>query len=321
MNTPIASGDSADRRYTFTVFTPTYNRAHTLPRVYESLRAQTLRDFEWLVIDDGSTDGTAQLFEKWNAEANFPLRYARQQHQGKHVAFNRGVEQAQGELFLNLDSDDACVPHALERFKHHWDAIPKKQRLQFSAVTALCVDQHGKLIGTTFPRDATDSDSLEIRYKFRVKGEKWGFHRTSVLRQFPFPVLGGYVPESIVWAAIARKFKTRFVNEPLRIYWADESGHPDQITKLRRPAQNAPGGALWHKSVLNGQTDWFWCAPQQFLRSAVQFSRYSFHIGVDVRKQAGSLTNFRAKALWALMLPAGIAAHLCDRRGIPVGKF
>jgi len=314
MSTPSAPDADADRRYTFTVFTPTYNRARTLSRVYQSLCAQTFRDFEWLVIDDGSTDRTEELVRAWQAEAPFRIRYLWQENQGLNVAFNRGVQEAQGELFLQLDSDDACVPQALERFKYHWDAIPDVKRPQFSAVTALCMDQHGRLVGTRFPQDVTDSDYLETRYKFKVKGEKWGFHCTSVLRHFPFPTMEGCIPEGVIWAGIASNFKTRFVNELLRIYWAGESDYPDQLSKSGAPAHHAPGCALWHKSVLNGHIDWLSYAPEEFLRSALHFSRFSFHLGVSLRRQAASLTNFRARALWALMLPAGLAAHRRDRR-------
>ena len=93
-------------RYTFTIFTPTFNRAHTLQRVYTSLAQQTYRDFEWLVMDDGSTDSTSQLIETWKGESNFPIRSYKQENMGKHVAFNRGVEHAEGELLLVLESDD-----------------------------------------------------------------------------------------------------------------------------------------------------------------------------------------------------------------------
>ena len=103
----------------FTVFTPTYNRAYTLHRVYESLKAQTYRDFEWLIVDDGSNDNTRELIQKWQNESLFSIRYIYQQNSGKHIAFNRAVREAKGELFLTLDSDDACVEEALERFKYH----------------------------------------------------------------------------------------------------------------------------------------------------------------------------------------------------------
>ena len=115
-------------RYVFTVFTPTFNRSLTLRRVYESLRLQTFRDFEWLIVDDGSTDCTKELVEKWRTESSFPIRYIYQENRGKPAAFNQGVQKAQGELFLTLDSDDACVPQALERLKYHWIASRRKKR-------------------------------------------------------------------------------------------------------------------------------------------------------------------------------------------------
>src|SRR5687767_5062754 len=206
--------------YAFTVFTPTYNRAHTLERVYASLDAQSFRDFEWLIVDDGSTDDTRSLVERWRQQARFPIRYLWQENSGKHVAFNVAVREARGELFLPFDSDDGCVPHALECFRRHWESIPGDRRARFSAVTALCKDQHGNLVGSKFPYAVTDSNSLEIHYRFHVTGEKWGFHRTEVLRQYPFPeIRATHVPESVVWGKIALRYSTRFVNDVLRIYY------------------------------------------------------------------------------------------------------
>jgi glycosyltransferase involved in cell wall biosynthesis/SAM-dependent methyltransferase len=309
-------GDDAGRAYdhTFTVFTPTYNRADTLPRVYESLAAQSFRDFEWLVCDDGSTDGTRALVEGWIREAAFPIRYFRQPNQGKHVAYNNGVRRARGELFLTLDSDDACVPQALERFKRLWESIPEPDREQFSAVTALCVDQHGHLVGDRFPFDPTDSDSLEIRYRFKVRGEKWGFQRTSVLREFPFPVLDGarHVPPSVVWSAIARRYKTRYVNEVLRIYYVAERS--DQLSRAQARVKNARGLALWHGSVLDHDLRWFRVAPLRLAGSAVNYVRYSLHAGCRPAQALRRLTLWRARALALLTSPIGVGVYLRDRR-------
>lgn len=206
--------------FRFTVFTPTYNRAHTLPRVYDSLHTQSYRDFEWLIVDDGSNDGTGKLVEKWIETNSFPIRYFYQTNQGKHVAFNRGVSEAEGDLFLPLDSDDICLLHTLERLHHHWESIPIQDRDKFSGVTCLCMDSCGKVIGSRFPADVIDSDPITIRTRYGVTGEKWGFIRTEVLRHFPFPVIPKerFVAEALVWNRIARKYKIRFVNEPLRIY-------------------------------------------------------------------------------------------------------
>src|SRR5260370_38611217 len=94
----------------FTVFTPTFNRRHTLLRLFESLQMQTLRDFEWLVVDDGSTDGTSELMRELEQRGWFPLRYYCQANRGKHVASNLAVDLSAGELFPILDSDDRPLP-------------------------------------------------------------------------------------------------------------------------------------------------------------------------------------------------------------------
>jgi glycosyltransferase involved in cell wall biosynthesis len=307
-----APDDGPAAVYTFTVFTPTHNRAHTLHRVYESLAAQTFRDFEWLIGDDGSTDNTRELVERWVREAGFPIRYGWQPHQGKHVAFNRAVAAAQGELFLPLDSDDACVPHALARLRHHWQAIPEPERARFSAVSALCMDQHGALVGTRFPFDPTDSNSLEIRHRFGVKGEKWGFHRTAVLRQFPFPVLGPdsrYVPERVVWGAIARRFQTRYVNEVLRVYYVGDG--PGTLSAAAVP--QARGLAFGHRVMLDRELDWFPRAPLTFVRTAVHYVRFSLHARCGVWQALRCLETTGARLLVLLVWPIGVVAWLRDR--------
>jgi glycosyltransferase involved in cell wall biosynthesis len=296
----------------FTVFTPTFNRAATLERVYESLKSQTLRDFEWLIVDDGSVDDTADLVRKWQQEADFPIRYTFQQNEGKHVAFNQGVRQARGELFLTFDSDDACVPQALERFKHHWESIPIRQRERFSAVTALCVDQHGRLIGSRFPYDVTDSNTLEIIYRYKVKGEKWGFQRTDVLRNYPFPedIRRQIFPEGLIWSKIAREYHTRYVNEPLRTYFIDGPS----LIHGQKPGSNAIGGTLENLAVLNDYIDFFRYSPIEFARSACLYIRFSLHCGTNLRTQARKLKNPIAWILWAACLPVGVLLYVKDQK-------
>jgi glycosyltransferase involved in cell wall biosynthesis len=301
--------------YTFTVFTPTYNRCRTLPRVYESLRPQTYRNFEWLIVDDGSADGTKELVEKWQAESEFPIRYFYQENHGKAVAFNRGVQEAQGELFLTLDSDDACVPQALERFKYHWDSIPLNQRDNFSAITVLGKDQNGRLVGDKFARDVLDSDSIELVFKYQVKGDKWGFHRTDILRQFPFPVFPNvkFIPEALLWFTLSRKFKTRFVNEVLLINYVND-GAEDHLSSLSPEVMF--GRALFHKYVLNELVDWLYRSPTNLFRSAINFSRYSIDLGKGPYSQFKELRPLTARILLAMSLPVGFAMSLKDKRNL-----
>jgi glycosyltransferase involved in cell wall biosynthesis len=299
--------------FKFTVFTSTYNRADTLHRPYRSLCAQSMRDFEWLIVDDGSTDQTRDLVETWQREADFRIRDLHQSNCGKPAATNLGVNEAHGEFFLTLDSDDGCTSDALERFLYHWSNIPLEAQSRFSAVTALCQDQHGMLVGTPYPKDILDSNSIELSYKYKVKGEKWGFQRTDVLKQFPFPVdpEHKFVSESVVWLAIARRYQTRFVNERLRIYWIDDGAH-DHLTTLRQEVVH--GRAACHRVILDDLIGWFPQAPLELARSAINFSRYSFDQGMGPIHQFGQINSKAARLLLLASLPFGYAISLSDRR-------
>ena len=296
-------------QYVFTVFTATYNRDHTLHRVYDSLKSQTYRSFEWLVIDDGSTDNTRELIDKWQQENLFPIRYFYQENSGKHIAANLAAREAKGELFLPLDSDDSCCPQALERFKYHWDSIPANKKDLFSGVSCLCQDEAGEIVGTSFPFNPTDSNSLEIRYRYKVKGDKWGFHKTEILLEFPFVDFTGYsfIPANMVWNKIARKYQTRFVNETLRVYFSGS----DQITK-QSPQKNAFKCFLLHKNVLNTELDYFLFNPLMFLISAVHYSRFSFHLEINIIEQINKLQNKLAILLWLFALPLGYLVYYKD---------
>lgn len=294
--------------YRFTVFTPTFNRAHTLGRVYESLKVQTSRDFEWLIVDDGSSDGTRALVESWVAEAWFPIRYIWQPNQGKHVATNRAAQEARGELFLTLDSDDACLPQALERLACHWESIPAEIRHQFAGVTVLCQDHEGQPVGNDFPASPLDSDSVELRYRYHVDGEKWGFQRTTVMRAHPFPEIQGVsrVSESLVWDRIGLTYKTRFVNEVLRIYYRDA---PSEVTRPA-PWRNAAMYADYYRIPLNEHLKYFFLAPVAFFRSAALSIRCSFYAKQSLKEQLGSLSHAGGRLLWLMALPVGAAAYL-----------
>jgi glycosyltransferase involved in cell wall biosynthesis len=292
---------------------------HTLPRVYESLKAQIYRNFEWIIVDDGSTDQTNELVKKWQKEAEFPIRYFWQQNEGKHVAFNRGVREAHGEFFLPFDSDDACVPEALERFKFHWDSISTEQKPLFSGVCGLCKDQYGRLVGNRFPFDITDSDSLEIYYRYGVKGEKWGFQCSEVLRRYPFAEVEGarYVPEGVVWNAIAKSYKIRFVNEVLRIYFIQNAFSSDQIThSLSDPSRNAAGGAFYYEFRLNQEIAWFRYNPWDFIRSAVNYVRFSLHSGMGIPRSLKKIRPLFSKMLVVLAIPIGVFLYAFEKRNI-----
>lgn len=296
--------------YLFTVFTTTYNSVHTLHRPYESLLAQTLNDFEWLIVDAGS-DETESLVKSWCEQRfPFPIRYFRMPNSGKHGAINFGVKEARGKLFVILDADDECVPEALERLLHHWDSIPDEKKQRFAGVGVLCRDQHGTIVGSTFPFDVTDADFLELWHRYKVRGEKWLAIRTEVMREYPFPEIPEFrsIPESVVLFRMARKYQIRWVNETLRVYWV----HPQSISRKLDPSVIAGPVSVLHSVRLNEQLDWFFRAPFFYSKSAVHYSRFCFHRGLGLIAQVRELKSIWARLLWGILLPFGYFTYLRD---------
>ena len=132
-----------------TVFTPTYNRRKSLPRVFESLKMQTFRDFIWIIVDDGSTDDTESLVDEFKKKADFKIVYIYQKNAGKHSAINRALQETTSELFLIADSDDSFKANALEVFIDTWESIPEEERNQYKGVIAKCYNaEDGTPIGS-----------------------------------------------------------------------------------------------------------------------------------------------------------------------------
>jgi len=297
---------------TFTLFTPTYNRRHTLRRPYESLLAQTSRDFEWVVVDDGSTDGTEDLVRGWAAEGRLPMRYFRQEHRGAHCAMNLGVREAQGMFFSKLDSDDACRPETLARFATLWAEMPPDLREGFAGITGLCENQRGERIGDAFPHSPLDASPPELSYRYKVRGDKFGFLRTSALREHPQPedVGGNFIPEGVLWHKIAQRYRTRYVNEVFLTVWLDQ---PSLTRGPSRAAVNAAGHRLLFMSMLNADLPWLRYAPWRFLCGAANYCRFSCHCGVSAPAQWADLHGLGAKLLWFLGAPLGWPLYWRDR--------
>jgi glycosyltransferase involved in cell wall biosynthesis len=293
----------------FTVFTATFNRRETLPRVFDSLRQQTSRDFEWLIVDDGSTDGTEDLIGPWREEADFPIRYIRQENRGKHVAMNRGVRDAAGDLFLPLDSDDACVPEALETLTAHWLAIPHGEREGFSGVCCHCMDANGSLVGERFGEPWFDAYPAQIASSGRVVGEKWGFQRTEVQRRFPFPEYPGekLAPESLVWDRIGREYKLRYVDIALRIYHFSPDG---LMAGLRMRAAASPNSHADYYAQRLGLP----LTPLDRAKNLTNECRYSLHARRRIR--IGEAHRVVSALLLPFALPLGALLYLKDRRAL-----
>jgi glycosyltransferase involved in cell wall biosynthesis len=297
----------------FTVFTPTYNRADTLHRAYESLVHQTFHDFEWLIVDDGSTDGTGELVERWQQEASFPIRYIWQANAHKKVAFNRGVREALGSFFLNLDSDDALTHDALEILYREWLSIPEDLREGFVGVCGLCINTDKKVIGNEFPQDPLDSNITEVFYKYRIRGDKCGFNRTDVLRLYSFPEdVKGHVPEGLIWSSIAEKYQLRYINKIILRVYLDTSNSLTRSRDFLSIKQNAEGSALWMSAVLSNELHWFFKSPLWFLRMSANYTRFHNHMRASGNRKKYFVKGWGGKCLVMLMQPVGYLLYYRD---------
>ena len=220
-----------------TVFTPLYNRKELLLRLYESLKAQTCRSFEWLIVDDGSSDGSYELAKELEErEDRFPIRAFRMERNGgKHRAINFGTAQARGWLFFIVDSDDALTPDAIEKIFAWEETIQRED--SFAGIGFLRADPSGQPLGTSFPEKLCDCTTLE-REANQITGDKAEVFYTQLLRRYPFPEFEGetFLSEAVVWDRIAHDgLKIRWINES--IYLCDYQ--PDGLT------------ANWHKNLAN----------------------------------------------------------------------
>ena len=230
---------------TLTVFTPAYNRAHTLPRTYESLLRQKNKGFCWLIVDDGSQDGTADLVKKWQAADNgFEIRYVYKENGGMHTAHNTAYEQIDTELNVCIDSDDALAEDAVEKILTKWQRVKDKG---YAGIIGLDADMNGNIIGKGFPESMTET-TLSGYYAAGGSGDKKLVYRTDVIKQYlPYPVFEGekYVALAYVYILIDQKYRLAVLDEVLCNVDYQTDGHS---TGMWREYLRSPRGfAAWRK--------------------------------------------------------------------------
>lgn len=196
-----------------TIFTPAYNRAHTLPRTYESLRQQDCKDFIWLIVDDGSTDETAELVNSWKKEDNgFEIQYIYKENGGMHTAHNIAYENIHTELNVCIDSDDKMALGAVSKIKRTWNQVREKG---YAGLIALDADFSGNLIGKGFP-DGMQDTTLGGYYAAGGSGDKKLIYRTDVINSVsPYPVFSGekYVGLVYKYTLVDQKYRLFVLND------------------------------------------------------------------------------------------------------------
>lgn len=226
-----------------TVFTPTYNRAYIIEQLYRSLQRQTFHDFEWLVVDDGSTDHTEELFRTWQQEDNrFPIRYYKKENGGKQRAINDALELARGELFFTVDSDDYLTDDALEKIDCWERDLPRNGK--YCGVAGNLGTSETETPNHSFDMPYYEGTLLD-RYGV-VDGERAMAIYTTVHRKYPYPEFDGekFITEAVVYNRIAHDgYKMRFFNDIIWIYEYLEDGLTRSGSKLF--INNPRGYGLW----------------------------------------------------------------------------
>lgn len=199
-----------------TIFTPAYNRAHTLSRTYESLCRQTSKDFEWLVVDDGSSDHTGELVKTWIDERKIDIRYIYQENQGMHGAHNTAYRNIHTELNTCIDSDDYMPDDAVEKIVTFWKANGSDR---YAGLMGLDYSEKGGLIGKRFPAELKES-TLSGYYLNGGLGDKKVVYRTAVTNQYPeYPRFGNekYLSLGYKYLLIDQDYTLLTLNECLVI--------------------------------------------------------------------------------------------------------
>lgn len=212
-----------------TVFTPTYNRAYCLGDLYESLCRQTSNDFLWLIIDDGSTDETKSLVEKWQKEDKIAITYFYKENGGMHSGYNAAYDLIETELNMCMDSDDYCTDHAVASILNHWKIFGSDK---FAGIFALDSLKNGKVIGDQFPPELTETTIGEFYWIHHLKGDKKLIYRTEVIKKYgKYPEFDGekFVPIFCIPFMIDRDYKMLTLNEVICVVEYREDGSTKNI--------------------------------------------------------------------------------------------
>lgn len=212
----------------FTILTPTYNRANFLNRLFESLKNQTFKDFEWLIIDDGSTDNTREIVHSYQILShNFKIEYIFQQNGGKHRALNTGIKHARGELIFIADSDDWLPDNGLEICDVVEKSIPASQKQFFAGISGVDGFNLDEIVGTTYRGIGWLDITFSQREKYGIWGDRKEVYYLNVLKDFPFPEFENenFLSEGVVWERIANAgLKIRHFNKIIYLVEYQQDG-------------------------------------------------------------------------------------------------
>lgn len=285
---------------TVTVLTPTFNRGGVLRSLWDSLQKQTVKDFEWLVVDDGSTDGTKNLITQLQEKSDFPIRYIHKSNGGKHTALNVGIQTICSELTFIVDSDDCVTEDAIESILK----IHKKYRLQnnICGYAFLRAFPDGKVNGKKFEVDEKIGSYIDVRVNGDdTSADKAEVFKTHCLKEFPFPEYPNekFLGEDLVWVRMARKYQMVHINKAIYIGNYLEDG----LTNNRRKHNIASPVGCMHRAEEFMESD---LKIIYRIKGGLQYIVYGKFAGV---KAIDLIRKSRHKILVTVCIPGGLLLY------------
>ena len=245
---------------------------------------QTFKNFEHIIVDDGSTDNCAKLIMDYLNQAQFPVIFIKKTNGGKHTGTNIAWKLASGKYVVNLDSDDELLPHALQFMVGMWSELPKEQRDNYWCVQARCANQiNNEMVGQPYPENINRLPEKKLKKVIaKVKGDKIGMQRLDILKNNLYPEMEGinFVTENLIWQKLEARYKTYYSNEIVRIYYINEG---DCLSGQRRTMQTVKNQLFISHFKLNNRHDYDF-SPKYYLLLMFKFSIYFFLADAKFKK-------------------------------------
>gem|GEM_PF-2554377 len=300
-----------------TVLTPTFNRATTLKRVYDSLVNQTDNDFLWMVVDDGSTDDTEDLIQKFQNENKIRISFYKIAKSGQHKALQLGFDKASTKYLIKLDSDDALTCDAIESYKKSWETIEKEQRTDIGNISALSGSAHNDIVGNwRFPEGVghIDSDWFEMVLKFRNNNDLSSCTRTSILKEVYPPDYSFWnedktnIIDGVLLPRLSRRCKTRYINKTLQLIYFDAP-----FSSLR--SMNSYTNKFWKVLIdntyfLNENIDHFFWNPGYYIRLILKLIISTKLCGIGIKELFVQTGNNFLRFLIILFYPLSLLFYV-----------
>jgi len=235
------------------IITATYNRAHTLPRLYESLVSQKKKNFEWIIVDDASLDDTNNIIESYISEQKeFKIKFiSNLVGCGKHRSINKALKLACGELFFSVDSDDYLLPEATYVIENVWTS----NKNNYDNLLGICLRrinlQTMKIIGKPFPVSPSLASPSKYTFFWNIGGDKAEIFRTDICKKIPCPEFEGerFCTEAL-WIYRMEKYYPYMicVNVGVRFTEYLNDGLSSNFREIRR--KNPKGYIAYYKELL-----------------------------------------------------------------------